>query len=146
MMPQPLREDRASRAVSLYSVEMGDEPHLLVVDDDLRIRDLLGRYLAVNGFRVTTAGDAAEARAKLAALEFDLLVLDVMMPGENGFDLTADLRRTSRMPIHLLTSMSEPDDRITGLERGADDYLVKPFEPRELVLRIRNILQRVPAA
>ena len=122
------------------------EPHLLVVDDDSRIRDLLGRYLAGNGFRVTTAGDAAEARAKLAALEFDLLVLDVMMPGENGFDLTADLRRTSRMPILLLTAMAEPDDRIAGLERGADDYLAKPFEPRELVLRIRNILQRVPAA
>jgi two-component system phosphate regulon response regulator OmpR len=124
---------------------MNDEPHLLVVDDDSRIRDLLGRYLAGNGFRVTQAGDAAEARAKLAAMEFDLLVLDVMMPGESGFQLTADLRRTSRMPILLLTAMAEPDDRVTGLEHGADDYLAKPFEPRELVLRIRNILQRVPA-
>jgi two-component system, OmpR family, phosphate regulon response regulator OmpR len=133
------------RRLPCYKDGMSDEPHLLVVDDDARIRELLGRYLAGSGFRVTTAGDAAEARAKLAALEFDLLVLDVMMPGENGFTLTADLRRTSRMPILLLTAMAEPDDRITGLERGADDYLTKPFEPRELVLRIRNILQRVPA-
>jgi two-component system phosphate regulon response regulator OmpR len=124
---------------------MDGEPHLLVVDDDQRIRDLLGRYLTRDGFRVTLAGDAAEARAKLGAMEFDLLVLDVMMPGENGFTLTADLRRTSRVPILLLTAMAEPDDRINGLERGADDYLVKPFEPRELVLRIRNILQRAPA-
>jgi two-component system phosphate regulon response regulator OmpR len=129
----------------MYSPAMGDEPHLLVVDDDQRIRDLLGRYLSGSGFRVTTAGDASEARAKLASMEFDLLVLDVMMPGENGFALTADLRRTSRMPILLLTAMAEPEDRISGLERGADDYLVKPFEPRELVLRIRNILQRAPA-
>ncbi len=123
-----------------------DEPHLLVVDDDARIRDLLARYLAGSGFRVTTAGDAVEARAKLANLEFDLVVLDVMIPGENGFDLTAALRRTRRTPILLLTAMAEPEDRINGLERGADDYLPKPFEPRELVLRIRNILQRVPAS
>ena len=130
----------------MYNPAMPDEPHLLVVDDDHRIRDLLGRYLAGSGFRVTTAGDAVEARAKLAAMEFDLLVLDVMMPGESGFQLTADLRRSGRVPILLLTAMAEPEDRITGLERGADDYLAKPFEPRELVLRIRNILQRVPAA
>jgi two-component system, OmpR family, phosphate regulon response regulator OmpR len=125
---------------------MADEPHLLVVDDDQRIRDLLGRYLARDGFRVTLAGNAGEARAKLGAMEFDLIVLDVMMPGENGFDLTSALRKTSRVPILLLTAMAEPDERIRGLERGADDYLAKPFEPRELVLRIRNILQRVPAA
>jgi two-component system phosphate regulon response regulator OmpR len=129
-----------------------DEPHLLVVDDDARIRELLRRYLAGSGFRVTTAGDAAEARAKLASMEFDLVVLDVMMPGENGFDLTQSLRKTGplrqigRTPILLLTAMAEPEDRITGLEHGADDYLSKPFEPRELVLRIRNILQRVPAS
>jgi two-component system phosphate regulon response regulator OmpR len=124
----------------------GDEPHLLVVDDDARIRDLLARYLTTSaGFRVTTAGDAAEARARLDSMEFDLVVLDVMMPGENGFDLTTALRRTSRTPILLLTAMAEPEDRINGLERGADDYLPKPFEPRELVLRIRNILQRLPA-
>lgn len=119
------------------------EPHLLVVDDDARLRGLLRRYLTEQGFRVTAAGDAAEARARLAAFAFDLLVLDVMMPGESGFALTESLRRTSRIPILLLTAMAEPDDRINGLQRGADDYLVKPFEPRELVLRIRNILQRV---
>jgi two-component system phosphate regulon response regulator OmpR len=124
-----------------------DAPHLLVVDDDARIRDLLGRYLLSNGFRVTTAADAVEARQKLAGFAFDLLILDVMMPGENGFDLTRDLRRNSRVPILLLTAMAEPEDRIKGLEGGADDYLPKPFEPRELVLRIRNILQRAaPAA
>ena len=120
------------------------EPHLLVVDDDARLRELLRRYLADQGFRVTTAGDAAEARAKLAGFAFDLLVLDVMMPGEDGLALTLSVRSESRIPILLLTAMAEPEDRINGLERGADDYLVKPFEPRELVLRIRNILQRVP--
>jgi two-component system phosphate regulon response regulator OmpR len=123
-----------------------DEPHLLVVDDDARIRALLARYLTNSGFRVTSAGDAVEARARLADMEFDLVVLDVMMPGENGLDLTAALRKTSRTPILLLTAMAETEDRINGLERGADDYLAKPFEPRELVLRIRNILQRAPAS
>ena len=120
------------------------EPHLLVVDDDARLRELLRRYLADQGFRITTAADAAEARAKLASFAFDLLVLDVMMPGEDGLALTRSVRIDSRIPILLLTAMAEPEDRINGLERGADDYLVKPFEPRELVLRIRNILQRVP--
>jgi two-component system, OmpR family, phosphate regulon response regulator OmpR len=123
-----------------------DEPHLLVVDDDARIRALLARYLTGSGFRVTSAGDAVEARARLASMEFDLVVLDVMMPGENGFELTQALRKTSRTPILLLTAMAETEDRINGLERGADDYLAKPFEPRELVLRIRNILQRAPAS
>jgi two-component system, OmpR family, phosphate regulon response regulator OmpR len=120
------------------------EPHLLVVDDDERLRELLRRYLSEQGFRVTTAGDAGEARTKLASIAFDLLVLDVMMPGEDGLTLTGSLRSTSRIPILLLTAMAESEDRINGLERGADDYLAKPFEPRELVLRIRNILQRVP--
>jgi two-component system, OmpR family, phosphate regulon response regulator OmpR len=120
------------------------EPHLLVVDDDARLRELLRRYLTDHGFRVTTAGDAAEARARLTSIAFDLLVLDVMMPGESGLDLTRNLRRDGRLPILLLTAMAEPEDRINGLEHGADDYLAKPFEPRELVLRIRNILQRVP--
>jgi two-component system phosphate regulon response regulator OmpR len=120
------------------------EPHLLVVDDDAPLRELLRRYLTEQGFRVTTAGDAAEARAKLTSMAFDLLVLDVMMPGEDGLDLTRALRRESRIPILLLTAMAEPENRINGLERGADDYLGKPFEPRELVLRIRNILQRLP--
>jgi len=125
-----------------------DHPHVLVVDDDRRLRDLLQRYLSENGFRVTTAGDAALARAKLASLAFDLIVLDVMMPGESGLDLTASLRaasmpKHSRVPILLLTAMGEAEDRIRGLERGADDYLPKPFEPRELVLRIKTILARV---
>jgi two-component system phosphate regulon response regulator OmpR len=115
----------------------------LVIDDDQRLRDLLRRYLVESGFRVTTAGDAAEARAKLQSMAFDLLILDVMMPGETGLQLTESLRRTNPVPILLLTAMAEPENRIDGLERGADDYLTKPFEPRELVLRIRNILARV---
>lgn len=122
------------------------EPHLLVVDDDLRLRELLRRYLSESGFRVTTAADAREARANLASLTFDLVVLDVMMPGESGLDLTRALRHEGRVPVLLLTAMAEPEDRINGLEHGADDYLSKPFEPRELVLRIRNLLQRRPAA
>jgi two-component system phosphate regulon response regulator OmpR len=123
----------------------GLEPHLLVVDDDARLRELLRRYLADNGFRVTTAEDAADARAKLAAFAFDLVVLDVMMPGEDGLVLTRALRREDRVPVLLLTAMAEPEDRVNGLEQGADDYLSKPFEPRELVLRIRNLLQRRPS-
>src|SRR5207244_12163468 len=125
------------------------EPLLLVVDDDARLRDLLRRYLSENGFRVTVAADAKEARANLASFAFDLIVLDVMMPGESGLDLTGALRasgRGPRVPILWLTAMAEPEDRVNGLEHGADDYLAKPFEPRELVLRIRNILQRRPAA
>ncbi|HVC54218.1 MAG TPA: response regulator transcription factor [Stellaceae bacterium] len=121
------------------------EPHLLVVDDDERLRGLLRRYLSDNGFRVTTAGNAGEARATLASFSFDLVVLDVMMPGESGLELTRALRRDSEVPVLLLTAMAEPGDRINGLEQGADDFLAKPFEPRELVLRIRNILQhRLP--
>ncbi len=122
---------------------MMEMPHILVVDDDRRLRELLQKYLSENGFRVTTAENAALARAKLLSLAFDLIVLDVMMPGENGLDLTASLRRQSRVPILLLTAMGEAEDRIKGLECGADDYLAKPFEPRELVLRIRTILSRV---
>jgi len=122
------------------------ESHLLVVDDDTRLAELLRWYLSESGFRVTTAGTAGEARAHLASFAFDLVVLDVMMPGENGLDLTRALRREGRVPILLLTAMGEPEDRVNGLESGADDYLSKPFEPRELVLRIRNILQRRPAA
>jgi len=119
-----------------------DAPHILVVDDDQRLRDLLRRYLSENGFRVTAAGDAAEARARLAAIDFDLLVLDVMMPGENGLDLTRSLRTTDDVPILLLTAMGEAANRIAGLESGADDYLAKPFEPRELLLRMQTILRR----
>ena len=122
------------------------EPHLLVVDDDARLRELLRRYLSESGFRVTIAADAAEARANLANLAFDLVVLDVMMPGESGLELTRALRREGAVPVLLLTAMAEPEDRVNGLEHGADDYLSKPFEPRELVLRIRNVLQRRPAA
>ncbi len=121
------------------------EPHLLVVDDDARLRALLRRYLSDNGFRVTLATDATEARASLASFAFDLIVLDVMMPGETGLEMTRSLRgetQPKRVPILLLTAMGEPEDRINGLEQGADDYLAKPFEPRELVLRIRNILER----
>jgi two-component system, OmpR family, phosphate regulon response regulator OmpR len=121
------------------------EPHLLVVDDDARLRELLRRYLSENGFRVTIAADAGEARTHLASFAFDLVVLDVMMPGESGLDLTRTLR-CELPPVLLLTAMAEPEDRVNGLEQGADDYLSKPFEPRELVLRIRNLLQRRPAA
>ncbi|MDO8421823.1 MAG: response regulator [Parvibaculum sp.] len=122
-----------------------DAPHILVVDDDRRIRELIKRYLSENGYRITTAENAADARAKLAGLEFDLLVLDVMMPGESGLELTASLRISSAVPILMLTARTETDDRIAGLERGADDYLGKPFEPRELLLRIATILRRAKA-
>jgi two-component system, OmpR family, phosphate regulon response regulator OmpR len=122
-----------------------DAPHILVVDDDRRIRELLKRYLSDNGFRVTTAEHAAEARARLEGLSFDLIVLDVMMPGESGLDLTRDLRKTSAVPILMLTARGEASDRIDGLERGVDDYLAKPFEPRELLLRIGTILRRAQA-
>jgi two-component system phosphate regulon response regulator OmpR len=119
-----------------------DAPHILVVDDDRRIRELIKRYLTENGYRITTAENAAEARARLANFTFDLLVVDVMMPGESGLDLTASLRQDSSVPILMLTARTETDDRIAGLERGADDYLGKPFEPRELLLRIATILRR----
>lgn len=119
-----------------------DAPHLLVIDDDTRIRNLLKQYLTENGFRVTVAGTADEARRKLAGLDFDLLVLDVMMPGESGVELTKSLREEKNIPILMLTALSETDSRITGLEAGADDYLSKPFDPRELILRINNILRR----
>ncbi len=122
-----------------------DLPHILVVDDDGRLRELLRRFLSDNGFRVSTAADAAEARARMAGVSYDLMVLDVMMPGESGVELTHDLRqrRRERIPILMLTAMGEAEDRIAGLESGVDDYLAKPFEPRELLLRIRTILRRV---
>jgi len=119
-----------------------DAPHLLVVDDDRRIRALLLRFLVGEGYRVTTAETAREARAKLESLKFDLLILDVMMPGENGFDLARAIRTGSAVPILMLTARDEKESRITGLETGADDYLTKPFEPRELSLRVANILRR----
>lgn len=116
--------------------------HLLVVDDDNRIRTLLTRLLMENGYRVTTAASAAEARGRLEGLTFDLLVLDVMMPGETGLELARSLRQTSTVPILMLTARSDIEDRIAGLEAGVDDYLAKPFEPRELLLRIGSILKR----
>jgi two-component system phosphate regulon response regulator OmpR len=117
-------------------------PHLLLVDDDRRILELLSRYLSDHGFRVTTASSAAEARARLEGFAFDLLVLDVMMPGENGLELARSIRNGSTVPILMLTARTEATDRIAGLEIGADDYVPKPFEPRELLLRISNILKR----
>ena len=120
------------------------DAHLLIVDDDERIRGLLQKFLQRNGYMVSVARDAAHARRLLSGLEFDLLVLDVMMPGEDGFALTRDLRRTMSTPILLLTARGEAEDRIKGLEMGADDYLAKPFEPKELLLRVHAILRRVP--
>jgi two-component system phosphate regulon response regulator OmpR len=123
------------------------EAHVLVVDDDSRLRSLLSRYLAENGFRVSTAAHAEEARDKLRFLQPDALVLDVMMPGETGLALTSSLRQeNATVPILLLTARGAPEDRIAGFESGADDYLGKPFEPRELVLRLRAMLRRAVAA
>lgn len=117
-------------------------PHVLVVDDDQRIRDLLSRYLVDNGFRVSSAADAANARAAMRGLAFDLVILDVMMPGEDGLSLARSLKAISNVPICMLTARGESSDRIQGLEIGVDDYITKPFEPRELVLRLQNILRR----
>jgi two-component system phosphate regulon response regulator OmpR len=114
-------------------------PHVLVVDDDRRLRDLLARFLSEQGYRVTTAASAAEARARQEMLVFDAIVLDVMMPGETGFEFARRLRLGSQVPILMLTARSDFVDRVTGLEIGADDYLSKPFEPRELSLRLGNI-------
>jgi two-component system, OmpR family, phosphate regulon response regulator OmpR len=116
--------------------------HILVVDDDQRIRDLLARYLFEHGFRVSTAADAATARASMRGLAFDVVILDVMMPGENGLDLARDLKAISSIPICMLTARAEPEHRIEGLEIGVDDFVPKPFEPRELLLRLQNILKR----
>ena len=118
--------------------------HLMIVDDDERIRELLKQYLSRNGFLVSAARDADHARRLLSMLEFDLIVLDVMMPGDDGVTLTRELRQTLTTPIMLLTARGETEDRIAGLEAGADDYLAKPFEPEELLLRINAILRRVP--
>ncbi|MFW2390922.1 MAG: response regulator [Methyloceanibacter sp.] len=117
-------------------------PHILVVDDDSRIRDLLARYLHDHGFRVTTAIDAETARASMRGLSYDLLILDVMMPKESGIDFAKALRENNQVPILMLTARAEPEQRIEGLETGVDDYLAKPFDPRELLLRVGNILRR----
>ena len=119
-----------------------DAAHVLVVDDDRRLRDLLSSYLVRHGHRVTVAPTTAKARAFLEGLAFDIIVLDVMMPVENGFDFAADLRGRSQVPILMLTARGEAQDRVRGLEIGVDDYLAKPFEPRELLLRIGSVLRR----
>ena len=126
---------------------MADRPHILVVDDDRRLRQLLRSYLAENGFRVTVAANAAEARRRMEGIAFDLMILDIMMPGENGKQLTERLRAASeKIPVLMLSALAETEDRIEGLGSGGDDYLSKPFEPRELVLRIRNLLRRTAVA
>lgn len=117
--------------------------HILVVDDDARLRSLIQRFLTQNGYVVSVAESAEDAQAKLQSIRYDLCVLDVMLPGQDGISLTRELRRKDQMPILLLTARGEPEDRIAGLEVGADDYLVKPFEPRELLLRIATILRRI---
>lgn len=123
---------------------MAADLHLLVIDDDERIRNLLQKFLLRSGYMVTTARDAAQGRRLLAGLEFDLIILDVMMPGEDGVSLTQALRQKLQTPILLLTAKGETQNRIEGLEAGADDYLAKPFEPKELLLRVGAILRRVP--
>ncbi len=122
-----------------------DCPHILVIDDDTRLRALLQRYLQENGFAVSAAKDAENARMFLRQYQFNLLIVDVMMPNESGIEFLQKLRRDSNVPAIILTAMGDTADRIVGLEAGADDYLPKPFEPKELVLRINNILRRVPA-
>jgi two-component system phosphate regulon response regulator OmpR len=124
---------------------VSEQPHILVVDDDRRIRQLLQSYLVENGFRVTVAGSAAEARERRKGLMFDLMVLDIMMPGENGIELTGSLRAAGdNVPVLMLSALAETSDRIKGLATGSDDYLTKPFEPQELLLRINNLLRRAP--
>ena len=117
--------------------------HILVVDDDDRIRELVKEYLNENGFIVSTGNSAEEAKIRLGHFKFDLIVLDVMMPGQNGFELTKEIKKNSNVPVMLLTAKSEVENRIEGLELGADDYLGKPFEPKELLLRIKNIIKKV---
>src|ERR1700738_2124697 len=133
-------------ASSVPAALADDAPHLLLVDDDRRIRDLLSRFLLAEGYRVTTAESAADARAKLQGLRFDLLILDVMMPGETGFSLARDLRASSSVPIIMLTAREGAQSRIEGLTIGADDYVGKPFDPKELSLRIAGILRRARPA
>ncbi len=126
---------------------VADRPHILVVDDDRRLRQLLQSYLGENGFRVTVAANAGEARRRMEGMIFDLMILDIMMPGENGNQLTTALRAANaKIPVLMLSALAEIEDRIEGLGSGGDDYLSKPFEPRELVLRIRNLLRRAATA
>ena len=125
-----------------------DSAHILVIDDDNRLRELLQKFLSENNFRVTAAENAADARAKMGSITFDLLILDIMMPGEHGLEFAKSIRNQNDLlrdvPILMLTAMGETRDRINGLEVGGDDYMVKPFEPRELLLRVQNILRRIP--
>ena len=145
--PAPMTLSSATGAPPVTSCDPlpDDAPHVLVVDDDERIRNLLSRYLTTNGFRVTPAADAAIARAAMSGLQFDIVILDVMMPGENGLELARFLKSQSDVPICMLTAQADTEHRILGLETGVDDYLPKPFEPRELLLRLQNILKRGPA-
>ena len=124
-------------------MEIEEKKHILVVDDDDRIRELIKEYIDNNNFYTTTAKDAEDAKNKVKLIKFDLIILDIMMPGQNGLDLTKEIKYSSDQPIILLTAMGESSDRISGLETGADDYLPKPFEPKELLLRIKNILKRI---
>lgn len=126
----------------MVATQFTDYPHVLIVDDDDRIRSLLARFLADHQIMVMAAASAAEAREIMQAFSFDVLILDIMMPGETGLQFLTDLRRTDRIPVILLTALGEADDRVTGFETGADDYLPKPFDPRELLLRIKAILRR----
>lgn len=128
--------------MTVDSLPHDEMPHILVVDDDDRLRDLLVKFLGDNGFLVAAAADAMEARRLMQGLAFDLIVLDLMMPGESGLEFADKLRKSNPIPILMLTAMAESEDRIRGLETGGDDYLTKPFEPRELVLRIKSILKR----
>ncbi len=132
-------------SAAVASPPSDDANHILIVDDDTRIRSLLSQFLKTNGYRVTTAESAADARRRMEGLAFDLIILDVMMPGENGFQFAETLRQTSAVPILMLTALADINDRIRGFELGVDDYLSKPFDPRELLLRVGSILRRVTA-
>ena len=124
-------------------MNLEEKKHILIVDDDDRIRELIKEYLENNDFYITTAKHAEDAKNEIKLIKFDLIILDIMMPGQNGLDLTKEIKSTSDQPIILLTAMGETSDRVFGLETGADDYLPKPFEPKELLLRIKNILKRI---
>jgi two-component system, OmpR family, phosphate regulon response regulator OmpR len=145
-LPKTSADRPSAETEPAQKVPADDASHLLIVDDDTRIRSLLSQFLKTNGYRVTTAEGAADARRRMEGLSFDLVVLDVMMPGENGFQFAARLRESSDVPILMLTALADVNDRIRGLELGVDDYLAKPFDPRELLLRIASILKRVSAA
>ena len=124
-------------------MKIEEKKHILIVDDDDRIRELTKEYLQGNNFYTTTAKNSEDAKNKIKLIKFDLIILDIMMPGQNGLELTKEIKTSSDQPIILLTAMGGTSDRIYGLETGADDYLPKPFEPKELLLRIKNILKRV---